>query len=419
MAMDETARARFPIGFWNYVAADRQGAESVQDWADAGITCAQSPSYDPAKHEAARMLALLDAAHEKGIRVIICDARSTAWAKSVDAFDAASYRAGMAAAVSDFGGHPAVFGFHLGDEPSARACRVACEAYKIQKELAPHLSPFLNHHPWYDGIYRGPGFFCYEDYLDNFVTTAHAELLATDCYSQMQPNPYGVEQYHQNLFYYLRASQRHEAPYWMTLLSVGHFDYRPPNEDDLRWQLNTAVAHGAKGILWFCFYLPWQVSNYRVTPIDEHGERTETFRWLSRVNRTFLNTRAPVLQGLTLHRVWHVKQAYGGFPLLPQQGGGRILLARTDQPLIITEYTDSAGRDYVSVVNNTPKESVRVEVCIKGRHPTLHRVAWDSEEESVDNGYYAMVRCEDAISVTSWYAPGQMELFRVEDDRQL
>jgi hypothetical protein len=54
--------------------------------------------------------------------------------------------------------------------------------------------------------------------------------------------------------------------------------------------------------------------NYRVAPVDEHGERTETFSWLSRVNRTFLKSQAATIRGLVLQRVSHVGTAWGGWP---------------------------------------------------------------------------------------------------------
>ena len=62
---------------------------------------------------------------------------------------------------------------------------------------------------------------------------------------------------------------------------IGFWNYRCPNEDDFRWQLNTAIAHGAKGILWFFFYMRYPHDNARLSPIDEHWKRTETFQWLS------------------------------------------------------------------------------------------------------------------------------------------
>ena len=52
-------------------------------------------------------------------------------------------------------------------------------------------------------------------------------------------------------------------------------------------RFHTAVASGMKGILWFFVYMRTPVSNYRLAPIDEFGERTETYTWMSRVNRHF------------------------------------------------------------------------------------------------------------------------------------
>ncbi len=397
----------FPIGFWNYCPAHVLNRESVRDWADCGMTLAMSPEFDPDKHNPKDLTAILDAAHERGIRVIVCDARSY-WRALKNGENA--YRQGSKQAFKDFGHHPAVMGFHVGDEPDASEFEAACKAMTIQKEIAPALTPFLNLLPWYQGVETRVGFADWSAYLDAYAERAKPAFFCYDCYSQMNPDPennaWGYEMYFANLRLFREASARHGIPFWTTLLSVGHFKYRPPKEDDLRWQINTAVAHGASGILWFFLYMREPHCNYRVAPIDEHWERTETFEWLSRVNRTFLKRHAPVLVNLTLKRVNHVGKCWGGVPLL--DGKGRVLSAHADQPLIVSEFADGNGNDYVAVVNNSQKESTQATITIGGKHPKLLRIAWEGKESDTGQS-----RGSDFARVQPWLAPGQMELYRI------
>ena len=65
-------------------------------------------------------------------------------------------------------------------------------------------------------------------------------------------------------------------PFWNTILSVGHHAHRCPNLDEIRWQFNTTVASGANGILWFFYYVREPFQNYRLSPVDEHWDRTQT-----------------------------------------------------------------------------------------------------------------------------------------------
>lgn len=410
---------RFPIGFWNYPSIKDQDVSAVKDWVDAGMTVTMGPIYGADPAHLAKMRAMLDAAAEADIRLILCP--QTAYWPHLTAVGEDAYRRDFVAAVAALGDHPAVVGFHVGDEPGTAEFPDACRAMRIQREVAPQLQPFLNLLPMYTGIESRIGYLSWDRYLDDYVAAARPPLLCYDCYTQMNPDPgnhefWGFEMYFANLRTYWEAARRHGLDYWTTLLSVGHFRYRCPTEDDLRWQVNTAVAHGAKGLLWFFFSMRQPHDNYRVPPIDEHGERTETFTWLSRVCRTFLKMHAPVLLECELVRSWHVGDAWGGWPL--HDGSGRFAGAHssTGTPLILSEFKHADGAEYVAVVNNSQTESTGAEFRIRGLQPNLHRVGWLAQETSlVDSTGRGPEHGADYIKVHCWLAPGQMELYRVEE----
>ena len=395
----------FPIGFWNYVAIENQDASAVKDWVDAGVTLTMGPLYGAG--QADRMRSILDACQEAGIRIILCDQRSS-W-RTLESGDKEGYRAGMAQAIAELGDHPAVLGFHVGDEPGTGSFPCACQAMRIQKEMAPHLTPFLNLLPWYPGVEQRVGYARWADYLDAYAREAAPEFLCYDCYSQMNPGTEGWEMYFTNLREFQEAGARHGIPFWTTLLSVGHFRYRCPKEDDIRWQVNTALAHGAAGLLWFFFYMRTPHENYRVSPIDEHYERTETYDWLSRVCRTFLKSTAPVMTALTLSRVRHVGQAWGGTPLMDETGLVVRAASSTGTPLIVSEFKHTGGADYVMIVNNSQTESTQATLQVRGDRPQLHAVGWLAKESPVGETQV------DWAGITAWLAPGQMALYRVEN----
>jgi hypothetical protein len=402
----------FPIGFWNYASIDWLDVGCVKDWADAGMTLAMSPEYGPEPAHIAKMHEILDACSEAGISVILCDKRSY-W-RNLTAIGEEAYRAEFAAAVKDFAKHPAVFGFHVGDEPNKEDFTDACLAQRIQKELAPDLTPFCNLYPWHPGITERLGFDSWARYLDAYVLNAKPDLLCYDCYSQMNPGTEGWDMYFRNLREFGEAARRHNIPFWTTLLSVGHFRYRCPTEDDLRWQLNTALAHGAQGILYFFFYMRRPHDNYRVAPIDEHWERTQTFEWLSRVNRSLLKGPAAVVRELTLERVSHVGQAWGDVALF--EGGDLVKNAVSHHrtPLIVSEFMHTNGSRYVMVVNNSQTDCSQAELTIGGKNPALFRVGWEASEARVAGGDgWKAQQSDDSVTVRPWLAPGQMELYRV------
>ena len=405
------AMEQFPIGFWNYTHIDSLDTSCAKDWADAGMTLAMSPYYPPDAAGVTKMRAILDAAAEQQIKVIVGDRRSY-WRPGMDK-GAAAYRKGFEQVVKALGDHPAIFSFHVGDEPDADQFEAATTAARIQKEVAPQLSPFLNLLPWHRGCEPRVGYESWARYLDDFVRLSKVDFLCYDCYSQMNPGDSGWDMYFTNLREYHEAAVRGGIPFWTTLLSVGHFRYRCPTEDDFRWQLSTAVAHGAQGILYFFFYMREPQDNYRVAPIDEHWERTEAFEWLSRINRSFLKGPAAVVKRLTLQDVRHVGTTYGG--VAGFDGSGLVSRAESATPLIVSEFRDAKKRDYVMIVNNSQTESTQAAIWVRGERPRLHRVGWRAEEHEVSRGDgWTAMSGADFVTVRPWLAPGQMELYRVE-----
>jgi len=399
----------FPLGFWNHAPLARCNADWVQEWADCGMTLPMSPVITASPDHPAQMRAILDAAAARGMKVILY--HDELFSGRLQSQGEAPYRAAFARALAVYGDHPATFGFYIGDEPDTAAFAAFCQATRIQREMAPHLTPFGNLLPLHPNAAQRVGYLDWCAYLDAYATVAQAPLLCYDYYGQLLPDaerhPEGFDLYFRNLNLFRAAAQRHGVPFWTTLLSTGVFHYRCPTEDDFRWQLNTAIAHGAKGLLWFFLYMREPHSNYRVPPIDEHYERTATFGWLSRVNRTFLKTVAPLCEVLTLCHVWHVGQAWGDTPLLA--GDGTVAKAEGGN-LVVSEFRHPAGATYIAVVNNSQTAPSEAKVWVRGRQPRLHHVCWGGEEVP-----FAGQTGHDWARFHHWLAPGQLEFFRIAE----
>ena len=403
---------RFPMGFWNYCTTEEAKCCFVKDWDDAGMTLTLSPEFDSQKDNIDIIKKTLDDAQRYGIRIILCDKRSH-W-RTLTEEGEEKYRNGMMQAIKYFGNHPAIFGFHVGDEPDVNEFEDCCKAIRIQKEVGPKLIPFCNLLPWHKNCETRVGFQKWADYLDAYIEKAKPPFLCYDCYSQMLPGTEGFEMYFINLREYGAAARRHNLTFWTTLLSVGHFRYRCPKEDDLRWQLNTALAHGAKGLLWFFFYMRKPHENYRVAPVDEHWERTETFEWLSRINRTFLKTIAPVMNNLTLKNVTHFGKVWGGFKEF--DGSGLVKsLSSSHTPLIVSEFIHTDGKEYIAVTNNSQTDSTSVKIQVKGKK--LYQTGWMGKEEPVIRGDgWEATSTGDYVEIRPWLCPGQMAVYRVENE---
>ncbi|MGN1345762.1 MAG: hypothetical protein ACI4V1_03190 [Eubacteriales bacterium] len=409
--------AKFPIGFWNYTATGDLGPEAVRDWADLGMTMAVSPEYHAGQHDRNAMLAILDACAAYGIRVILSDSRAR-WGGASD--DPAAYERQFTEAYEDFGRHPAVMGFHVGDEPwSDKAFADCIAAHRMQLKVAPELTPHLNFLPYWEGqekdVLKAPTFI---DWARRMAEQADLKILCYDCYSQMNPEEAGVHTYFTNLRKFSEAADACGITPWTTLLSVGHFRYRVPNEDDLRWQLNTAVASGMKGILWFFVYERAPMANYRLPPIDEFGERTETFHRMSRVNRHFLHQFGDFFLNAEHKGTYHTVKAYGGYELFRPGVTSDVLLdveSVHNLPAVVG-FFEKDGEHFVAVVNNTTTESGQFRLHVPKSAKTFQRMNWDGSFSDLKTHSHDACYFEtDTEQVGGdWLAPGQLKVYKYE-----
>ncbi len=407
---------KYPISFWSYTNLKEHGSHfteaEVASWADAGFTVPQTPSCDPADlAQKAQMLHILDWIGKHGIKAIVCDPRSY-WRPGEGGKLAPDFADKFRAAVKDFGAHPAVFGFHVGDEPDADAKKSFFEACRVQKEIAPKLHPYANLLPWFPGIEKRAGTDTWPNYLDEFAKDANADLVSYDCYAQMNPGESGWAFYFENLRLYREAALRNGIPFWNTLLSVGHFNYRVPNEDEIRWQFNTTIASGAHGILWFFYYMRQPEANYRTSPVDEHWNRTPTYDYIRRVQKSFHKRYGDLFTRLACTRVRFFPKALGqGEEFVPDGivsavSGGRVL---------VSTFVDEKGQRYAMIVNLSMTESSHVSVTFPGADVKVFSWDWNGHEYE-GNAYSAdsSERKADGLVVNHWLAPGQEAMYRVQ-----
>jgi hypothetical protein len=400
---------KYPISIWNYTDLKSHGAHmteaEMQSLADVGLTVPQSPNFDPNDPaQKAHIRKMLDWAAARGMKLILRDPRCMGQIDA-DGKPPADYATGVKAAVADFGSHPAMFGFFVGDEGGGDAF---AECQRIQKDIAPHLFPFYNHLPAIAPEW--------DKYLDKYMQLSHSDILGYDCYMQMHCTDVqgGIAAYYENLRIYREASLRHGVPFWNTALSLGHMMYRTPSRADFRWQLNTSVAAGANGMMWFFWYMDAPGPDIGVPPVDEFWEKTQTYYDLRHVQQRFHKTYGDLFNRLASTRVSFFPKACGGGEVwTPNDLVLDIWPAYDNQlPVLVGEFTDIEGRRYIMFVNNsqTQPDRVLIKFPLKTK---LYSFGYGSEgkEVLVNDGSQA-----DADCVPAWLflAPGGETVFRVE-----
>lgn len=412
---------KYPISFWSYTNLKEHGAHmtdaEVDSWADAGFTVPQSPGYDPADPaQTKQMRRILDRAQARGMKLILCDPRAGArWEDRGGKLSVpAGWEAGFRAAAAGLGKHPATLGFHVGDEPDAAMKQAFFECCRLQKQIAPGLHPFANLLPFFEGIEKRAGTDTWAHYLDEFCRTTGADILCYDCYTQMWSGQRGWDSYFENLRLNREAALRNGVPFWTTLLAVGHYAYRCPSYDDLRWQFNTAVASGAHGVSWFFYYMRQPHANYRFAPVDEHWNRTHTYDDLRRIQKSFHRFYGDLFTRIVCTRVMFSPRAFGGGePFAP--GPVVSKLAPDNAPVMLSEFVDGRGRPYVMVVNMDLAESRQVFLTFPGAKVKVYSWNWSGKE--AEGGAYCesgTTRDASGLTIQHFLAPGQEAVYRVD-----
>lgn len=361
------------IGFWNYVSTGEiDNATAVADWKRMGMNLPMSWEYVDGKSDKRIFIDMLNRCKANGMKVIVCDSR-TRFTVLQEKGETEFYN-GVRAAIADFGAHEAVFGFHIGDEPNEKQMPFAVQAYRTVKAAAPHLTPFINLLPYWEDYADAKSYAEHIEYLDKVVKDSGMEMLCYDYYGQMATNEKErlLDLYFKNLNLFGTVASRNDIPLWTTLLSTAHYNSKTLTEDDIMWQIASAVAHGVRGILWFYVYFSELVNgSYRNYPIAGYADEPEygdVFYYLSRQNRILLKHFAAQLEGFTLSAVRHVNVSFGGTELFVP-GEFEIaeikFIVNKEAPLILSRFVSKDGNVKYILVNNDREKSVKTDIVYK------------------------------------------------------
>lgn len=347
----------YNIGFWNYRKLNNINVkEEVKQWKELGFNRVLSFKYISAESKKQEMMTLLDECGKNGIKVIVYDDRTLY--NTLQKVGEKKFKEGVKDAVADFGNHPAVFGFYVGDEPNAESWDYAEKAYIIVRNACLGLVPYINFFPYFLdesfpqvlGCHRDE----YANKLDHFMQKTDAKILSYDFYGQCSyfEEEKWIDCYFKNLNLFGRIARKNGAELCNSLLSIGHWLYRCPTADDIRWQISTSVAHGVEGIMWFYIYQQHFYQNYRKAPVDLFGNKNPIFYDIAFEDRVLLEFYADLLKDCKFKKVEHWLNAYGDTPLFKGDGALKeIKPVVNPTPLAITFWETSDFEPVIGIVN--------------------------------------------------------------------
>lgn len=249
------------------------------------------------------------------------------------------------AAVEQVGQHPALFGYYLRDEPSARMFPALGRYAAALRQTAPYAAAYINLFPNYASPQQ-LGSATYAEHLEQYLSIVKPPFLSYDHYALMEDGSLR-DLYFQNLEAVRSAALAHNVPFWNIVLANAHFTYAEPSPGGLRFQAYTTLAYGGRGLSYFTYMSP-AVGNYRLAPIDQFGHKTPTWDMLRNVNLQ-IHALAPTLITLKSVGVFHHPDVPDGCRALADSQ----LVAALDGPgrFVVGEFTGPDDTPYVLVVN--------------------------------------------------------------------
>jgi len=260
----------------------------------------------------------LDAARRHGLRALI-----THPLLSPAALDDPKQRTELDAFVERVKKHPALYAYHLTDEPGAGRFAALAKLVAYLRTRDPGRLAYINLLPTYAnneqlGV-KGEKVPAYVEHLRQYVETVHPGLLSYDHYQFTNggDNP----DYFLNLALVRDRAIASGLPFlnivqascWVPGSAASPQAPRVPNGDEMAYLVYTTLAYGAQGISYYVYCYP----NHEGGIARSDGTTTPLYTALKTLNREFVAI-AKELQPLKPLGVFHAGMQVPGAVLLPQ-----------------------------------------------------------------------------------------------------
>jgi len=294
-----------------------------------------------------QQLQMLDHCHATGLRGVVNVKRLAP--PVTEGPPPTDWKERVKSAAERFAQHPALYGYMIRDEPSAKVFpqlgRVASEFRRVD----PAHDICVNLFPIYASSEQ-LGIASYEEYLDKFLSTVKPPALCYDHYPFMRHGEDRRDYFH-NLEVARRACLKHDTPLWIVVLSGWWQHFRTPTDTELRWQVYGALTYGIQGIAYFTY---WPVKDDYAAVVDYAGVPQLQYDSIQRLNLELavLGSRLATMRSVG---VYHLGQDIPiGCQRLPDDSW---LNASGNPPLAIGLFESNGGGKYALVMNRKRAET--------------------------------------------------------------
>lgn len=385
------ADAGFFIGEW--LGPTEIKREKFAELAGANFTIAMIQS-DSAENN----IEALDLCQATGMKGLVVDPRIRLNDRKDD------WTSDLDGVLNDYSGHPALWGYFITDEPNADSFNDIAETSDYLSNKDPNHTPYVNLFPTYASKEQ-LGAETYEHHVDEFCRLVKPKMISYDHYALMADGTTRPD-YFTNLAIIRKQAIKHRTPFTYILLSVPHGPYADPNGAQIRWQVSTALAYGAKGLMYFTYMTPddpqW---NYHDAIIDANGKPTEKYEIAKKVNGEVLKL-GPTLMRLRSTAVYHTGQLPDDCKPLPEDG---LIKAIKGGEFVVGQFLSDDNHKYAMIVNRSYEKGASAKIVFSQKTAVYETSPVSGKEQAIN------LSSHDSLCV--WdvrFKPGEGKLIRIE-----
>jgi hypothetical protein len=200
----------------------------------------------------------------------------------------------------------ACWGYRLWDEPNAERFGKLAKQVDNLRKVRPGRLGYVNLFPNYANA-KQLGANSYDAYVKRFVETVDVDVLCMDHYTIFKPSTDSRERYCRNLETMRKYSLKKGIPFWNYFNVMPFGPHTDPTESQIRWQIFSSLAYGAKGVIYFNYGTPKTFEFPKGGGIIRRdGTRTRHWYQAKRINAIVKNL-GPTLMQLENIGVFRVK----------------------------------------------------------------------------------------------------------------
>lgn len=298
--------------------------------------------------------------------------------------------------VTEFKGHPAIYGWHICDEPGIKKI-------PFLKAVKEHIEALDAEHPVYInlnplGSIRALGTDFYRDYIEHFARDCRVEFLSYDCYPTLVS---GVVNWWYMCNEALLATSRKYAIPWWGFAATCWIDregsnnmHVKPTLENVRLQVNTHLAYGAQVMQYFTIR---DFGGTSLAPFMADSVWTEAYNVMREANLEMKCREDIFAGGQVVKTRFTGKIPFACLPLIEEDLPASISSLTSDRTVLIS-FIENGDARYIALVNSSWDEKTAVNaeimspVSVIDRAGIERQIAPGHQTLTLDEGDMLVVR---------------------------